>query len=288
MREQLLHFIDGILYMDDDSEELSCRLCFDNETDSVRDPLLRPCNCAGSMAYIHQSCLYEQRVNSFAPSDLTKCGLCRTDYRTVDSEGEHVEGAQREIWQKLARFFAVRIGIFLAVVFLVGFIPRYLLGDAIDEVSFFSMETVHGRFGDHMAKGGVGTLTLAGGWASIQVMTGLNWLRIFTGSPFANGGWTGGGGGNRKNNDMGGVLLVLIIVGGAWLLWHLGKGAWDIMQTGNAAAGAHLRHENREMRSEIARRYRVIDLRDEWMRAVPGQRRQAPPPVANAIGDAID
>ena len=34
-----------------------CRICYLNETDSITNPLIKPCKCAGSMKYIHLKCL---------------------------------------------------------------------------------------------------------------------------------------------------------------------------------------------------------------------------------------
>ena len=251
----------------EDSSVPVCRLCFDEEIDPKSDPLLRPCLCSGSMAYIHQSCLYEQRVSSFSPQAVTTCGICRTDYRTVDSEnGMSARDAQRAVWHKIIRFVGIRIGVFFVAVFIFGFLPKFLLPQ-LEGIQFIHGETLLLRFADHMSKGACTTFTLSGGWAVISVMHSLQWIRIFTGSPFGTGGgWTGrtGSSDKGKKGDMGPILMILVAVGAIYLLWQLVKGVWDIMRTGNAVAGAKLHQANREMRVEIAKRYVVIDLREEW------------------------
>ena len=56
------------------NEEIRCcRLCFDPDTEPA-DPLLEPCKCSGSMACIHESCLFASRTQTFSPSALTECG----------------------------------------------------------------------------------------------------------------------------------------------------------------------------------------------------------------------
>ena len=41
---------------DKDKKKL-CRICYMSETNSVSDPLIKPCKCSGSMKYIHLKCL---------------------------------------------------------------------------------------------------------------------------------------------------------------------------------------------------------------------------------------
>jgi E3 ubiquitin-protein ligase DOA10 len=37
--------------------EFSCRICLDSDYDSMTNPLISPCKCAGTMKYIHIRCL---------------------------------------------------------------------------------------------------------------------------------------------------------------------------------------------------------------------------------------
>ena len=42
--------------MDDDGDGLQCRICFSQQA-TITNPLMRPCQCTGSVKYIHLKCL---------------------------------------------------------------------------------------------------------------------------------------------------------------------------------------------------------------------------------------
>jgi len=54
---------------------MSCRICFD---DNAQKPLFQPCKCTGTIAHIHQDCLFTwiETKRSRTPS----CELCKTPY----------------------------------------------------------------------------------------------------------------------------------------------------------------------------------------------------------------
>src|SRR5581483_1226526 len=52
------------------SDEKICRYCHDVET--VEQPLLQPCNCKGTHAYIHRSCLRQWH----SQDGKERCGVC--------------------------------------------------------------------------------------------------------------------------------------------------------------------------------------------------------------------
>ena len=66
-----------------------CRLCYQSES-SITDPLISPCNCSGSMKYIHLSCLknsiklkYHKKSESYFDLFLFQnysCEICLTMY----------------------------------------------------------------------------------------------------------------------------------------------------------------------------------------------------------------
>ena len=68
-----------------------CRICY-NEEESPDDPLLQPCNCSGSMKYIHLSCLKQWlntrmcvKIDSLMGCSIymeksIECELCKTKY----------------------------------------------------------------------------------------------------------------------------------------------------------------------------------------------------------------
>ena len=69
-----------------------CRICFGEHSD-LDDPLISPCQCAGTMEFVHFSCLRQWinlRMNPAATSNVTSycwksmdCELCKTEYPTT-------------------------------------------------------------------------------------------------------------------------------------------------------------------------------------------------------------
>lgn len=61
---------------------MECRLCFCDEH-STENPLVSPCNCRGSLKYIHRQCLYDLRKSNATTS--TSCPTCKTSYKFVNT-----------------------------------------------------------------------------------------------------------------------------------------------------------------------------------------------------------
>ena len=61
---------------------LQCRLCLDED---VWVNLIRPCNCDGSIRYVHQSCL--ERYEAYRSEQgqvIGKCPVCNTSYKYLN------------------------------------------------------------------------------------------------------------------------------------------------------------------------------------------------------------
>jgi hypothetical protein len=72
-----------------------CRICYQEEEDSLLNPLIRPCKCSGSMKYIHLKCLLHwlksrtsnnhssminnlnNNFNAYLLNQRTECELCK-------------------------------------------------------------------------------------------------------------------------------------------------------------------------------------------------------------------
>lgn len=78
-------------------EKSACRICL-NEVETVEDPLISPCKCAGTMKFIHLNCLKEwlrskvssnitEKGMSFHIKDLT-CELCKSDFPVFVSHND--------------------------------------------------------------------------------------------------------------------------------------------------------------------------------------------------------
>ncbi|RZC43119.1 E3 ubiquitin-protein ligase MARCH2-like [Asbolus verrucosus] len=68
-----------------------CRICYDNEKD---EPLIAPCHCKGTVAFVHRSCLERW----LAESNTTMCELCHVVFRT---ERSPKYTSQQSIWRWL-------------------------------------------------------------------------------------------------------------------------------------------------------------------------------------------
>lgn len=80
----------------EEEEKNPCRICL-SDVSEAHDPLICPCNCSGTMKYIHLNCLKEwlkskfsskisEKGMSFHLKDLT-CELCKCDFPTVITSG---------------------------------------------------------------------------------------------------------------------------------------------------------------------------------------------------------
>ena len=183
-------------------------------------------------------------------------------YRTVDTNGDvtATRGAKTELYNKIARYVFVRAAVFFVSAIALGFVPGLLLDDA-ELVCFSSSRPL-----DHMILGSISTLACAGGWALIQLYAHLGfWTRV------VNNPWRtfGGGRGKKSGDGTNSIVLMLVAVGACYLIYHLAIGIYELTSNGRAAAGASLRNTNREMREEIARRYRVVNYREDAPIAQP-------------------
>ncbi len=74
-----------------------CRICYQEEDDSLLNPLIKPCKCTGSVKYIHIKCLLEwlksrtvhspnnsvennNFLNSYCINELIQCELCKENF----------------------------------------------------------------------------------------------------------------------------------------------------------------------------------------------------------------
>lgn len=195
----------------------TCRICYG--TDERTDPLFQPCNCDGSMAYVHVSCLDSWRSTSVNPKSFFECETCKFKYlfgqQRIPGTGVVVDHLL------LARLLgsgvsthALTLALLVLIIFLSGFVvkaaqPTYTWGEVW---SCFNLE--------HIINGatatGVGSLC---GWVVSAAGAGVGYARIFG----------DGIGVNHKANDKAGnVLLAIMVVAGlalaaSWIYGALEK-----------------------------------------------------------------
>ena len=64
--------------MSKENNDKECRICFDNE--SIDDPLITPCKCKGTSAFVHKSCLKQWRMFNKGKPGWKKCMECNENY----------------------------------------------------------------------------------------------------------------------------------------------------------------------------------------------------------------
>lgn len=55
----------------------TCRICFDSEDGGEDGKLFRPCNCKGTMAWIHTECLNKWRTQIANSAAFWECPTCK-------------------------------------------------------------------------------------------------------------------------------------------------------------------------------------------------------------------
>ena len=105
--------------MDDNSE--TCRICTGDEY-SLEDPLIEPCNCSGSIKWVHKSCLDHWR--SVNRTNFSKCDICKYNYQTKDIE------VTKSMYYKqylryclfMTRDISIAILVWLSISYMLGYI----------------------------------------------------------------------------------------------------------------------------------------------------------------------
>ncbi|GBG28994.1 E3 ubiquitin-protein ligase MARCH2 [Hondaea fermentalgiana] len=100
-----------------------CRFCYQGSL-AGEEPLIAPCECAGTVRFVHASCLDQWRMLNLDNDRRLRCQLCQTPFRLQGSnadlgrEGGHASGtisilslAQRLCMRMLTRKFLCDLGL---------------------------------------------------------------------------------------------------------------------------------------------------------------------------------
>lgn len=94
------------------STDITCRICLESTTDSSTGVMLTPCNCKGSMAFIHDICLKKLILyNSKGEQNPLRCQICRLEYQM--SLNVRYEFRFRKIPQEETRLFILLLGLLI-------------------------------------------------------------------------------------------------------------------------------------------------------------------------------
>jgi hypothetical protein len=192
--------------------------------------LICPCNCKGSIKWVHETCLQEWRYQSANTDNYWKCRTCGFRYQF-----ERMDWARRIRSPILAFFLA--IGIFAFLIFMLGFIGDYILDFWLDPTAMMAgfigveldwdidvdidggigiAELDENSWGFHFLKG-LFSLGLLGFVKSFVVMSPFQWWNLRT-SGLVGGGRRRGTGRDRLEN----ISLTLVVIGAVTFFWVSG------------------------------------------------------------------
>eukprot|EP00808_Paulinella_micropora_P010550 g46097.t1 len=69
----------------DDDEDVVCRICWEGTTESA-EPLVRPCACTGTQAFLHVSCLRTWQAAAPSVQAATSCVVCGAAFTPAPPE----------------------------------------------------------------------------------------------------------------------------------------------------------------------------------------------------------
>jgi len=243
-----------------DEEEKVCRICLDSE-ETLENPLIAPCKCAGSMRYVHRECLDEWRVTCFNPKALVGCTICHAPF-SIRYKGNDVDGKKdvsgRRWWVRLGRevawYTGVRFCAFLAVVVTIGFLPQFFMGAGLAALHPNPVVS-------HLLLGTGTTFALVGTAAVWQVFWQIGLFR--GGETFLDAfcRHRAGGGGGKSGAEI--VICILIVIGLACCLYFLITGIIHILSEGRHEVVRAVRGANEQVRRQMVKDYFVQDMAQE-------------------------
>eukprot|EP00474_Spongospora_subterranea_P006784 CRZ07242.1 hypothetical protein [Spongospora subterranea] len=118
----------------------SCRICLE---DSAVSDLIQPCQCKGSIRYVHRRCLNEWRAVSQKRNSFFSCELCNASYYFSD------QGRRRSH----VRYFAIGLmapvfcGIVVGSGYIMKIVELFLTQDFPAWKEFLSIDKLHVIYG---------------------------------------------------------------------------------------------------------------------------------------------
>lgn len=93
------------------SDEKICRCCQDKDPEQ---DLIAPCNCSGSIKWVHRKCLNKWRVVSPNPQSVYQCDICKTNY-VFKEKNSNTFFSTIWLWTKFIFLVALDMGTVLFV-----------------------------------------------------------------------------------------------------------------------------------------------------------------------------
>lgn len=219
-----------------------CRICLESEN-AAENPLIAPCACKGTMAFVHRACLDEWRMSCVQPRAIVECTTCSTKFRMKVAEELSVGRCWTRLALAVCKYLLLRILGFLSTSWVLGFGGHLLLGPM---PAYFANSAL-----DQIFHGGICTLLMVGVGTIVHAASLVSWstFDIFDLCP------------RRAGKDVGeAVLVVLVLLGLCVCLFFLLRGVYEIVRQGPGELGRAFRSANREVRREVVLRHAVLDL----------------------------
>jgi hypothetical protein len=121
----------------------TCRFCFEEELDP-RDPLLSPCNCTGSMKFIHQGCLRRWRSTTENEQFRVRCVVCAAAYQVQRRHPAELipNYANYSLFYLLdSRIFMILLAHYLHIMFIAHLVPMPRGFDDVGHAMAFRLHT---------------------------------------------------------------------------------------------------------------------------------------------------
>jgi len=217
-------------------EDKMCRICFSGAEDEINlGHLISPCQCKGTMRYVHVECLNQWRLRSQKKSSFFQCDECK--YKYAFRRTTIAKFATNEFILTL-----VTLSFFAFCVFMGGFLAKFLLylyplsGDFVDDGD--SEEDVEPLFKEPITVATIFTIDylhitlgfmLVGLIGFLQLLFSLMWFGPIPSWNTFRFGPTGGSGGRGRNDGLTVIFLSVIVVVGVlkatWGMYKLVRGA---------------------------------------------------------------
>lgn len=115
-----------------DDEFPKCKICFQyknpSENSTIKNDLISPCGCKGSIKYVHKSCLRLWRFKGKHIREIKRCEQCCCDYKIDEDYMPHG--------------YLVNATTFTSII-IVLFIGNQVLNSVVDSISFLVDETFY-------------------------------------------------------------------------------------------------------------------------------------------------
>ena len=112
-----------------------CKICFEEENEE-KGELISPCNCSGSIKYVHRPCLNTWRFNNINPTSRKRCEICKKKYII-----KRQYPAENCFFKPFDKRFEIILVFYLLFVF-IGFSFALILAEIDKATDYYSLNII--------------------------------------------------------------------------------------------------------------------------------------------------